>query len=134
MRLAAALYDRLLAQQLLLLDTRENKMWKYARVVAVIAALLFFMWANVAVTLWLAQHGTFQQAFDHFIMTLFTDWMLLLILTDAGVFTLMALVWLGRDMRRRGIPAAQWWAWMGVTILLGCPGLLLYLARRPVDA
>lgn len=82
-------------------------------------------------TLWLGQHGSLARAFTHFLTTLLADWMLLLILSDAAVFTIGGLVWLGRDMRRHGLPAAHWWAWMGTTLILGCPGLLLYLARRP---
>lgn len=103
----------------------------YLRHMLRISAVLFFVWSNIATGLWLRQHGTLARGFAHFRATLQANWLLLLILTDAAVFTLCALLWLARDLRQRHLPPARRWAWITVTIVLGCPGLLLYLAARP---
>lgn len=106
-------------------------MSKQGRFVLVSGALVFFVWANIAMTMWLRQHSSLTQAIAHFRTSMFADWLLFLMLTDAAVFTMLALGWLARDMRRRRLPWVSWWGWMGATILLGCPGLLLYLALHP---
>jgi uncharacterized membrane protein YczE len=92
--------------------------------------VLFFVWSNIAVTLWLRQHGSVARGFAHFAATLRADWMLLLILTDAAIFTLAVIIWLWQDLKQRQLSSVYRWIWLGLTIILGCPGLFLYLAAR----
>ena len=45
-----------------------------------------------------------------------------------AIFTAVVLVWLWRDLTVTGFTRLYWW----LTLLTGCPALLVYLARRPV--
>jgi len=59
-----------------------------------------------------------------------SDWILLITVVDMGVFTLLCLTWLYRDMNRRHISGGKkFWIFFG-TIIFGAVGLLVYLALR----
>lgn len=100
------------------------------RFLLLIAALAFFVWQNVVTALWLADHGGFGAGLAHAWATLRADRMVLLIWTDMGVLSLAALVWFVRDMRTRGVSRAKRALWLAATLVLGCPGLLTYVALR----
>lgn len=100
------------------------------RVLFLAAAATFFAWENVAAAQWLAAHGGLAAGLTHAWRALWTDRLVLLILTDMGVFSLAALVWFVRDMRQQGLTRTRRAAWLAGTIILGCPAFLTYLAFR----
>ena len=101
-------------------------MSKALRGVLWFVAGLFFVWQNVAMYLWLQQ----EQGFGHMWTALTSDWLLLLILTDACIFSALALAWFYHDMRRRGMPAARRNGLFAAALALGSPVLLIYVATR----
>ena len=98
------------------------------------AAALFFLWENLAMFLWIRASGGLGPAFAHAWGALRADWMVALVLTDAGVFSLCALTWLWRDLRRRGASVRTRTLWFGGAVLLGSPAFLGYLANRGAPA
>jgi hypothetical protein len=92
------------------------------------SAFLFFAYSQWAIWTWLAQHGSFSAAGAHAWDTLMRDPFVLMAWTDMAIFTAIVLVWLWRDLTRTGFTRLYWW----MTLLTGCPALLVYLARRPV--
>jgi hypothetical protein len=94
-------------------------------------ALLFFAYEQVAFYQWMQQHGTVAAGLAHAWKTLRQDPMVFMAWNDMGIFTALVLIWLWRDVKRTG----RSFAWWPATLLLGCPPLLLYLARgeRPSD-
>ena len=104
------------------------------RPLLVIAGTLFFAWLNVATILWLREAGSLPEALAHFWATLRADWMLVAILTDAGVFVLLGLVWLWRSAGARGWSKPRRLAWLAAVVTFGSPALLLYLATTAHDA
>ena len=105
-------------------------MCRVQRYLLLVAALVFFVWQNVAIAHWLTDHGGLEAGLAHAWATLRADRMVLLIWTDMGVFSLAALVWFARDMRVRGPSRARRALWLTATLVLGCPGFLTYLALR----
>lgn len=98
------------------------------------AAALIFAWINVATVLWLRDAGSFPEALAHFWTTVRADWMLVAILTDAGVFVLLGLAWLWRNAGERGWSTLRRLAWLVAVVALGSPALLLYLALSTREA
>ena len=102
------------------------------RIILWAAAALFFVWEHVALLLWLRAAGGLGPALDHAWAALRADWLVFLVLTDAGAFTLCALAWLWRDLGRHGASRRARALWFGGAVLFGSPSLLGYLAaRRP---
>ena len=95
-----------------------------------LAAGVFFVWQNVAMYLWLRQNQGVGPGLGHMWSALTTDWLLLLILTDACMFSALALGWFYTDMRQRGIPSPRRHGLLIAAIALGSPVLLIYLANR----
>lgn len=79
---------------------------------------------------WLSAHESVRVGLVHAWATLQQDALLRLVWVDMGVFTLAALVWLWWDASKRKLPWAQHTTWILATLVLGCPGLLTYLAFR----
>jgi hypothetical protein len=104
------------------------------RPVLLVAGALFFAWLNVATVLWLREAGSLREALAHLWTTLRADWMLLVILTDAGVFVLLGLVWLWHNAGERGWSKARRLAWLAAVVTFGSPALLLYLATSAHEA
>jgi hypothetical protein len=94
------------------------------------AAVLFFAWEQVAMALWLRQVGGPLAGLAHAWSALREDWLVLLVLTDGGVFAICALVWLWRDLRRQGASRGARTLWFAGAVIFGCPALLGYLAER----
>ena len=88
------------------------------------AAALFFVWEHVAVVLWLRASGGPPAALAHAWRALRADWFVVLVLTDAGVFTICALAWLWCDLRRRATPRLGRTLWFGAAVVFGSPALL----------
>lgn len=89
-------------------------------------AVLFFAYEQWSFYTWMQQHGTVSAGLSHAWMTLRQDPMVFMAWNDMGIFTALVLVWLWRDLTARH--QSRWW-WPA-TLLLGCPPLLVYLARR----
>lgn len=100
----------------------------------VIAAVLFFVWLNVATVMWLRDAGSLSEALAHLWTTVRADWMLVAILTDAGVFVLLGLTWLWHNARERGCSTLRRLAWVAAVVVLGSPALLVYLAVSAREA
>lgn len=92
-----------------------------------LAAALFFFYEQYAFYQWMQQHGTVSAGLAHAWSTLRADPMVFMAWNDMGVFTVIVLIWLARDLRARGA-SLLWWP---ATLLFGCPPLLVYLARHP---
>jgi hypothetical protein len=92
--------------------------------------VLFFIWEQVAMALWLREAGGPLPGLTHAWGALREDWLVLLVLTDGGVFATCALVWLWRDLRRQGASCGARTLWFAGAVIFGCPALLGYLAER----
>ena len=104
------------------------------RTLLLAAAALFFLWEHVALALWLRAHGGLAAGLTHAWATLRQDWLVLLVLTDACVFSACALVWLWRDLGRHVAARSARARWIAAALIWGSPTLLVYLARRHVRA
>ena len=92
------------------------------------AAVILFAWLTIATILWLRDAGSLSEALVHLWTSARADWMLVAILTDAGVFVLLSLVWLWHDAKARDWSPPRRLAWIAAVVALGSPVLLLYLA------
>lgn len=88
-------------------------------------AALFFAYEQWAFVQWMQQHGSVAAGLAHAWHTLRQDPMVFMAWNDMGIFTAVVLTWLWRDLTRTGY-SRRWWV---ATLLLGCPPLLVYLAR-----
>ena len=79
---------------------------------------------------WLRAPGGVAAGLGHAWAALRQDWLVLLVLSDACVFSLCALVWLWRDLARERTGRSARTLWFAAALLLGSPVLLVYLARR----
>ncbi len=95
------------------------------------AATLVFTWINVATILWIRDAGGFVEALAHLWAAARADWLLLAILTDAGVFVLLALAWLWRNTGDRAWSTPRRLACVAAVVAVGSPALLAYLALSP---
>jgi hypothetical protein len=91
-----------------------------------IAAALFFVYEQIAIYQWLQQNGSVAAGLQHAWRSLTADPALFMAWNDMAVFTAIVLVWLWRDLNTSGLTRLYWFA----TLLMGCPPLLVYLARR----
>lgn len=55
------------------------------------------------------------------------DWLLLIIVVDAGCFTVICLGWLISDLLKNAGKRNFKWAWLGLAMIFGAPVLLFYL-------
>ena len=92
-----------------------------------LAAALFFAFEQWSFYQWITAHGTVSAGLAHAWASLRADPMVFMAWNDMGVFTLIVLIWLARDLRANH--RSRWW-WPA-TLLFGCPPLLVYLARHP---
>ncbi len=90
------------------------------------AAALFTVYEQVSLGLWFRAHGSVSQGLSHAWAALTQDTAVLMAWTDMAVFTAVVLVWLWNDLKTSGKSKLYWLA----TLLIGCPALLVYLARR----
>ena len=97
------------------------------RPLLVVFAVLFFAYEQLAFFRWTSQFGGVGAGLSHAWATLQADPMVFMAWNDMAVFTAVVLVWLWRDLKQSGRSMIWWLA----TLLMGCPSLLLYLARRP---
>lgn len=92
-----------------------------------LAAAAFFVYTQWSFVTWLQQHGSAKVGLAHAWGVLRSDPMLFMAWNDMGVFTVIVLIWLARDLRAHG-RSVWWWP---ATLIMGCPPLLMYLARYP---
>jgi len=92
-----------------------------------VVAALFFAYEQYAFYTWMQAHGTASAGLAHAMSALRSDPMLFMAWNDMGVFTVIVLIWLARDLRANG-RSMLWWP---ATLIFGCPPLLVYLARNP---
>jgi hypothetical protein len=97
------------------------------RNVLYLAAALFLAFEQWSFYQWITTHGSVSAGMAHAWASLQADPMVFMAWNDMGVFTLIVLIWLARDLRanRRSM---LWWP---ATLIFGCPPLLIYLARNP---
>lgn len=91
------------------------------------AAAGFFVYEQVAWSRWIAAHGSASAGLAHAWAALRSDPMLFMAWNDMGIFTVLVLIWLARDLRASG---RSFW-WWPATLIFGSPPLLVYLARNP---
>ena len=91
-----------------------------------VVAGLFFAYEQWSFYTWIQQHGSVSAGLAHAWLTLRQDPMVFMAWNDMGIFTAVVLTWLWRDLKRSG----RSFAWWPATLLMGCPPLLVYLARR----
>lgn len=92
-----------------------------------------FIWFNVAFVLWLGQGDTFAERITHAWHAASSDWLVAVILNDAGIFVVLALVWFWRDAGERLWTRRRRIGWIVATIVCGAPALLVYIAFRPAS-
>ena len=96
-----------------------------------VGAFAFAAWELVGVMLWVRAAGSLSAARDLTWGRLWSDWYLLILVTDHLVIAAILLLWIWVDMGRRHWSLAPRLAWLVVIIALGTPGVLAYLAERP---
>ena len=106
---------------------------RHARIFLFTAALLFFIWENIAIALWATRFDSIAMALNHTWRTVTEDWLTLLILTDCGIFAILVIVWMIADTGQRGLSLRERWTWGMLAVLLGCPAILVYLGIRASD-
>ena len=92
-----------------------------------VVAAAFFVYEQVAFAQWIKQFGTVMNGLAHAWGALQSNPMLFLAWNDMGIFTVIVLVWLWRDLRAHG-RSLLWWP---ATLVFGSPAVLVYLARNP---
>jgi hypothetical protein len=90
------------------------------------AAALFTVFEQVSLVLWFRANGSLSQGLSHAWASLTQDAAVFMAWSDMAVFTAVVLVWLWNDLKTSGKSKLYWLA----TLVLGCPALLVYLARR----
>ena len=96
-------------------------------------ALLFYIWESIVAFHWVRQFDSIGVAVSHLWHAATEDAMLLLIMQDAGIFGALVIGWLVLDMRRRALGAGQCFGWLLLIVLVGSPGVLVYLGRHCCD-
>ena len=92
-----------------------------------IAAAAFFAYEQYAFYTWMQKFGSASAGLQHAWTSLQANPMLFMAWNDMGVFTVIVLVWLMRDLRASG-RSLLWWP---ATLIFGSPPLLVYMARNP---
>ena len=106
-------------------------MHKQHRALIILAAVLTFLWFNVATYWWVNSFDSVAAAIGRTWSTIINNWMILVIISDSIVFLLLIFVWLLGDARQRGWTGFKRWGWLIAMIAFGSPALLIYLVRRP---
>jgi hypothetical protein len=88
-----------------------------------LGCILFFQYGF---NQWVASNHSVQDIWR----ALQQDWLLLITFVDAGHFSLLVLGWLVLDLRRQTFGRIEKVGWFALTIWLGAPIVLLYLAWR----
>ena len=101
------------------------------RTLAVAASAVILAAFTWGTSRWLAAYDSTGAAVAASCRAIASNWMLVVMLTDAFLLFVMIFVWLARDARSRGWVGLRRWAWIAAVMSLGCPALLLYLAFRP---
>jgi hypothetical protein len=90
------------------------------------AAALFALFEQVSLVRWFQANPSVGEGLAHAWQALSSDAALFMAWTDMAVFTAVVLAWLWQDLKRSQLTRLYWVA----TLLMGCPPLLVYLARR----
>jgi drug/metabolite transporter (DMT)-like permease len=101
------------------------------RALAVAAAAVILSAFTWGTRRWLAAYDSTAEAVRDSCATIASNWMLVVMLTDAFLLFVLIFVWLAKDARSRGWVGVRRWVWIAAVMSLGCPALLLYLAFRP---
>lgn len=104
---------------------------KKHRAPILIAAVVIFLWFNLATYWWVNSFESVGAAITLTWNAITTNWMILIIIGDSAVFLLMIFVWLLKDARQRGWVGYKRWGWIAAILALGSPALLIYLISRP---
>jgi hypothetical protein len=92
------------------------------------AAILLFAFYNYGFFRWLQSHHNFSDVWR----AVRSDWFLSVTVLDMGIFSLLCLIWLWRDMHKRSWPFGKRVLMLLATLVTGVVVPLLYLAfRRP---
>ena len=106
-------------------------MHKQYRALVIVAAVLIFLWFNVATYWWVNSFDSFAAAMSRTWTTIINNWMILIVISDSIVFLLLIFVWLLADARQRGWKDFRRWGWLVAMIAFGSPALPIYLVLRP---
>lgn len=106
-------------------------MSKTQRAMIWLAAILIFIWFNVATYWWVNSFDSLGSAISSTWHLMTGNWMLLIILIDSLVFLFLIFVWLLRDAAQRGWTGYQQWLWVPAILIFGSPALLAYVVLRP---
>ena len=104
-----------------------NKQWKTS---IVVAAVLIFVWFNIATYWWVNSYDSLGAAIVQTWLAIISNWMLLIILCDSTVFFVLIFVWLLSDARQRGWTGYKRWGWLAAILAFGSPALLIYIIAR----
>jgi hypothetical protein len=97
------------------------------RALLYLAAAGFAVFEQVSLVRWVSAHDSLAAGLAHAWDAVTRDAAVFMAWTDMAVFTAVVLVWLWQDLKTSGKSRLYWVA----TLLMGCPPLLVYLARRP---
>lgn len=96
------------------------------RIFLALYALLLLGFFQYGFVMWQRSGDTLADAWT----ALTHDWLVLITFVDASQFTALVFVWLAFDLRRQ--PRSRWekLGWFALTLWLGAPVVMLYLAFR----
>lgn len=92
-------------------------------------AIAVFALYNYGLIRWIHSGHTFDDVWQG----ITNDWLLAITFFDMGLFSLLCLVWLYRDMRQRNMAAGKRFLILFTTLIAGVVVLLAYLAFRKND-
>ena len=93
----------------------------------VLAATALFLFYSYGFYQWLQSGHNFKDVWK----AATADWLLAVTVLDMGLFSLLCLVWLYRDMQRQGFGNGKKFLLLFITLITGVVVPLLYLAFRP---
>lgn len=104
---------------------------KRHRTIIAIAAVVIFLWFNLATYWWVNNFNSAAEAISLTWKAITTNWMIIIIISDSIVFVLLIFVWLVADARQRGWSGYKRWGWILAILAFGSPALMIYLVSRP---
>jgi hypothetical protein len=93
----------------------------------ILSGITMFCFINYGFIQWLNSGHTFIDV----LKTLTQDWLLLITVVDACLFTLLCFIWLFADMKKRGFSSLKKAFIFLSVIFTGISAFFIYLAFRP---